>query len=283
MRFAARIGARNIACLALCVAAQLPPTAGADVTIVQLANQGVIIEDGISTRVMIDGLVVEPYSIYGGLPVELHSYFRTASGPFAGIDLALASHQHHEHNQPFHACAFMQNSAGTQFASSAQVLDLMREKCRDFTLKSPRLRILEPQYEQPEILRVKDATVQVFLLTHGSGRDAWLQNFGHLVEIGGMRILHIGDAAAEAADFARAGVDRMNIDIALIPFWYFQPGPGAGIIRRFLDTPHKVALHVPPGELEEVRNLLRTEYPRVVLLENVLDRVQFSVTAPPPP
>ncbi len=65
----------------------------AGVIITQLANQGIIIEDGAgtrdgagdgggdgagnrsSTRIMIDGMVVEPYSVYRGLPPELHPAF----------------------------------------------------------------------------------------------------------------------------------------------------------------------------------------------------------------
>ena len=39
----------------------------ADITVTQLANEGVIISNG-ETRIMIDGMVVEPYSVYGGLP-----------------------------------------------------------------------------------------------------------------------------------------------------------------------------------------------------------------------
>jgi hypothetical protein len=34
----------------------------ADITVTQLANEGVIISDG-ETRIIIDGMVVEPYSI----------------------------------------------------------------------------------------------------------------------------------------------------------------------------------------------------------------------------
>lgn len=270
----------------------------AGVIITQLANQGIIIEDGAgtgdgagdvagdgggdgagnrsSTRIMIDGMVVEPYSVYGGLPPELHPAFEQAAGPFLDIDLALASHQHHDHNQPLYACRFMQSSEGTVFASSAQVMDLMREKCREFTVSSPRIEVIEPQYDVPVTIAAGEAQVTVFLLSHGVGKYARLQNFGHLVDIGGFRVLHIGDAAMDATDYARAGVDEMGVDIALIPFWYFQPGPGPDIVERYLDAPHKVAVHVPPGELEEVKFLLQTEYPDVLLLEDALDEVHFE-------
>ena len=86
----------------------------ADITITQLANEGVIVSDG-ETRIMIDGMVVEPYSVYGGLPAEAATLFEEASGAFAQVDLALASHRHHDHNQPRFACQFMEQSAGTIF------------------------------------------------------------------------------------------------------------------------------------------------------------------------
>jgi L-ascorbate metabolism protein UlaG (beta-lactamase superfamily) len=264
--------------LACAVSAPLP----ADVTITQLANEGVIVTDG-ETRIMIDGMVVETYSIYGGLPPELAPLFEQASGPFSSVALALASHQHHDHNQPRFACKFLQSSATTDFASSAQVLGLMREKCRQFVTTSPRVREIDPQYGEAVHLEAGNAKVTVFLLSHGTRKYAKLQNFGHLLEIGGMRVLHIGDAAMDPTDFARAGLDQVEVDIALIPFWYFQPGPGMQVVDRFLDAPHKIAVHIPPGEMEEIKAYLSEEYPRVMILENTLDQARFSATAPPLP
>ena len=72
--------------------------AQADVTITQLANEGAVIASG-DTRIMIDGMVVEPYAVYGGLPADAVPQFQSASGAFADIDLALVSHRHHEHNE----------------------------------------------------------------------------------------------------------------------------------------------------------------------------------------
>jgi len=129
MLFSVQTGVRLVITVAFC-AFLVAPALRADVLITQLANEGVILSDGKSTAVMIDGLVVEPYSVYGGLPEEAADLYFQASGPFSGIDLALVSHQHHDHNQPDPACKFLQASPGTEFVSSSQVTDLMREKCR---------------------------------------------------------------------------------------------------------------------------------------------------------
>ena len=256
----------------------------ADLTVIQLANEGVILSDGESAQVMIDGLVDEPYSVYGGLPPEIAALYFQAAGPFSGIDLALASHQHHDHNQPASACKFLQKSTETLFVSSDQVVDLMREKCRDFVLTSPRIRIIDPQYGEPVVIEEEGVKVTVFLLSHGVGKYEKLKNFGQLVEIGGMRVLHVGDAEMDPEDFARAGVDKMDIDVALIPFWYFRPGPGTDdIVGKYLNAPYKIAVHIPPGEMLEVKEYLTAEFPRVLILENAIDQARFSPEAPPPP
>jgi L-ascorbate metabolism protein UlaG (beta-lactamase superfamily) len=257
--------------LLLCCSAWLQ----ADVTITQLANEGVILSDGRS-RVMIDGMVVEPYSIYGGLPVEVIPRFNAGSGEFADIGLALVSHRHHDHNQPAAACSFLQASEDTSLRTSEQVIGLIREKCRDFITTSPRVMTIDPQYEAPYRMTFGDVSVTIFPLSHGTRKYAKIQNYGHLVEIGGLRVLHIGDAAMDPTDFERAGLHDVELDVALIPFWFFQPGPGAAVIERFLDAPLKLAVHIPPGEMAEVTEYMAESYPRVQILEQPLEQIRFS-------
>ena len=250
----------------------------ADVMMTQLANEGVILSDG-ETRVMIDGMVVESYSVYGGLDETAAAAFGQASGAFGGIDLALSSHRHHDHNQPAFACQFLQASDETKFVSSPQVLGLMREKCRQLVTSSPRVKEIVPQYGEPVTLKHEDVTVTVFPLSHGTRKYAKIQNYGHLVELGGMKVLHIGDAAMDKADFQKAGLDQIDLDIVLIPFWFFQPGPGADVISQYLDAPLKFAVHIPPGEMEEVKAHMDENFPQVMILENPLQEVSFSSAA----
>ena len=266
------------ACAAL-VLASGPLTA--DITITQLANEGVIVSDG-ETRIIIDGMVVEPYSVYGGLPPDAASLFDQASGAFAGIDLVLASHRHHDHNQPRFACQFMEQSEESQLVSSSQVLGLMREKCRQFITTSPRVKEIDPQYGQPYVFQQGGAEVTVFPLSHGTRKYAKIQNYGHLIRLGGVTVLHIGDAAMDPADFQRAGLEQTHIDVAMIPFWFFQPGPGTEVISQFMDAPLKMAVHIPPGEMEEVQAYMSESFPKVTILDSPLKEVRFISDAPQP-
>lgn len=257
-----RLAARA-ACLFILLAS---PALSAEVVVTQLANGGVILSQG-ETRVMIDGMVVEPYSIYAGLPPEAAADFAAASGVFGGVDLVLASHRHHDHNQPAFACEFMKKSTASQLVTSGEVIGLMREKCRSFVTGSDRLRIVDPQPGQPVVVEQGEARVTIFHLSHGKRKYAKIENFGHLVEIGGIRLLHIGDAAMDPLVFEQAGLSGEVIDVAFIPAWFFQPGPGSAVVERFMNAPLKVAVQVPPDEMAEARAFLDANFEGVVLLD----------------
>jgi len=276
MRCASRVVVEVLLLLGLSASLQ------ADITITKLANAGVILSDG-ETRVMIDGMVVEPYSVYGALPPEAIPSFNQALAEFASVDLALVSHRHHEHNQPEFACDFMQASRSTLLYTSEQVIGLMREKCRDFMTRSPRVHVIDPQYGAPEGIEIPGVKVTVFPLSHGTRKDALIQNFGHLVEMGGVSVLHLGDAAMDAEDFERAGLAQRKIDVALVPFLYFQPGPGTELITKYLNAPLKIAVHIPPGELGEVEAYMAETFPKVVVFERPLQEVRFSAYLSPSP
>ena len=249
----------------------------ADLVITQLANNGVMVTEG-ETRIMIDGMVVESYSVYGGLPPEAASEYKQVSGAFADVDLALVSHRHHDHNQPLYACNFSKASEGTQLVSSSQVLGLMREKCRTFITTSPRVREIDPQYGDPYVFERAGAKITVFPLSHGTRKYARIQNYGHLIEIGGLKVLHIGDAAMDPTDFQRAGLDQIKVDVAMIPFWFFQPGPGADVVASFMNAPMKIAVHIPPKEMAEVQSYMSENFPQVTILERPLQQARFNST-----
>lgn len=275
MRFARAALARALA--ALCLAGP----AAAEVTVTSLANQGVLVSDG-KTRVMVDGLVVEPYALYAGLTPEAAGLFERMEGPFADVDLVLVSHRHHEHNQPAHACRFMERSANARLVTSRQVIDLMREKCRAFINGNPRVRMIDPQPGEAVRLTQGGARVTVFPLSHGTRKFARIQHFGHLVELNGVTVLHVGDAAVDESGFEAAGLHDRVIDVALVPFRYFEPGRGQAIVRRYMDARVKIAVHIPPDELEEVRAWLAETWPGVHVPQGPLEVFEVSAGSTPP-
>ena len=251
----------------------------ADIALTQLANEGVLIDNG-QTRVMIDGMVVEPYSIYAGLPPTAAADFDAVTGLFAGIDLVLVSHRHHDHNQPAFACNFMHESELTTLHTSSQVIGLMREKCREFVTGSPRVAEIDPQPGRPVVIEHGGARVTAYRLSHGRRKYAKIEHLAHLVEMGGVSVLHIGDASMDPPAFDSAGLAGIKADVAIIPFWFFQPGPGAALVEAFLDAPLKLAAHVPPDEAEEARHFLAEQFPHVKMLDP-LERIRVAARVQP--
>jgi hypothetical protein len=177
----------------------------------------------------------------------------------------------------------MRRSEVTTLYTSMQVLDLMRERCRPFVTSSPRIQVIDPTYGVPALIQQDTVEIKAFLLSHGTGKYARLQNFGHLVNIGGLLILHIGDAAMDPADFAVAGLENVQLDAALIPFWFFQPGPGMAVVGRFMKAPRMVAVHIPPNEVAEVRQYLAENFPEVEVLAEPGETISVSARLQPLP
>ena len=107
----------------------------------------------------------------------------------------------------------------------------------------------------------------MFRLSHGKRKYAKIENFGHLVELGGIKVLHIGDAAMDPTDFEEAGLADVKVDVVFIPIWFFQPGPGEAVIKGFMDAALKIAVQVPPDEAAEARLYLAEKFPGVMLLD----------------
>jgi hypothetical protein len=91
-----------------------------------------------------------------------------------------------------------------------------------------------------------------------------------------MSVLHLGDAAMDPAEFERAGLADLELDVALIPLRFFQPGPGAELIGKYLNAPLKIAVHIPPGEVDEVRSYLAEFFPAVQMMDKPMEQLRFQ-------
>lgn len=285
------------------VARPAPPPARA-LHVTALANEGALLRAG-DVAVLIDAFLAEPYSVYGALPEQTLEALLAAAPPFDGVDLALVSHRHGDHLQPAPAARFLRASPGTWLASSPQVLELVREadaalapamaeRAADATdgarptdaapwpdeaagRPTPQPRAVLPEPGQSVRLRRDGLSVDVLRLSHGTGRFAAIQNLGHVIELGGQRVLHVGDAAMDPRRFAPYALAERDLDVALLPFWYFLDEGGRQLVREHLRARHVIACHIPPADLADVRAALAESDPHVL----VPDPLQVFVFEPP--
>ncbi len=217
------------------------------VTITYIANEGVLIahED---SQVLIDGLHRPYRPAYAVLPTEERQHIETAQPPYDEIDVILVSHVHRDH---FHADAVgrhLRHNANAILIASGQVADSVKAYYEEYDAVREQVRTVTPAIGERISMTVKGIEVEVLGLRHGSERFRWVQNLGHIVSIGGKRILHIGDADMTAGNFEAFSLAEANIDIAFIPYWFLESRAGRSIVREVIQPKHVISVHIPPAD-----------------------------------
>lgn len=209
--------------------------------VIWLANEGVLLSVG-TQQVLVDAFIPERYSIYTALPADVAEQLLAGQPPFEAIELALVSHVHRDHFQPDYAQSFLEAHPETRLVSSPQVAALL-----------PAAHAAVDAHFPPagQSSRIEGNDIDVELLNLPHGIDG-MQNLGHVIEIGGYRVLHVGDAEMEPAHFEPYKLQQRRLDVALIPYWYFSSATGRQLIATHLDARLQIAVHIPrPGEDDE--------------------------------
>jgi L-ascorbate metabolism protein UlaG (beta-lactamase superfamily) len=239
------------------------PNASAGLRATYLANEGVLLEAG-ETRIIIDGLH-RPYEPeYATLAEPARNAIEHAAPPWEGIDLLLVSHRHGDHFHPEAVGRHLARAPGTLLVSSAQVADELASNYSGFSRVSARVTSLGWAPGRSETRQFEGAVVTFFGLSHGTGTMATMQNFGHLIEIGGSTALHVGDAEPTAENFAPFNLPARKIDVAFLPWWFLVKAGPLAVVRSQIAPKRIVAVHIGPAESAEVVAELRQHAPDAV-------------------
>jgi L-ascorbate metabolism protein UlaG (beta-lactamase superfamily) len=268
-----------LACLALLALAgwQTPARPAPELELVYLANEGFLVSAG-EHELLIDAFVYEPYGGYAAVPEDVRAAMRAGKPPFDGVELALTSHFHRDHFQVEAAAEFLRAHPETRFLSSPEVVDgLLEELGEDATAE--RVDALLPEAGQASEERVGGTRIQLIRLPHTGGtRTASVQNLGHVLELGGARILHVGDAEVLDPAVDHYDLEERALDVALVPYWWLGDAAGVARARKLTGAKHLVAVHVPPAELAAVKVQLATLDPAILLFERAGESRKLVLT-----
>ena len=115
-----------------------------------------------------------------------------------------------------------------------------------------------------------------FLGLHHSGeRFKDIQNLGHVIEIGGKKLLHIGDADMTAENFSAFNLPQEKIDIAFIPYWFLISPEGRAFVKEQFNPKQIIAVHIPPNDAEEVIKQLKKDLPDAIAFTKILEERNF--------
>jgi len=261
--------------------AEAPPAAEperrgqGEVEITYVGNEGFLLTAD-AGKVLIDALYREGVAGYAVHAPELRAGLEAATPPFDGVDLVLATHFHADH---FDAEAVGEHLAANPraiFVSTEQAVDRMRSSYPGFAEIEGRVRAVYPEEGKKQTVDVPadGISLRVLNLHHGRGRP--IQNLGFLVEVGGVRFLHVGDTEADADDFAIYDLDEEKIDAAFLPHWHLRSAAGAAMVNEQIAPRRVILMHLEPAKAApgdgspELRRI-RERFPEIVAITRPMD------------
>ena len=124
-------------------------------------------------------------------------------------------------------------------------------------------------------MKVSGIEFEILRLSHGTGRHATIQNLGHIVKLGGKKLLHVGDADTAVENFERFNLDEEQIDVAFIPLWFLIGTEGQTIVRDHIKPKHIIAVHISPDESERTLAQAKQAFPGSVAFTTMLEKKAY--------
>jgi L-ascorbate metabolism protein UlaG (beta-lactamase superfamily) len=253
--------------------AALPPQQPT-LEITYIANEGVLIASS-DKQVLIDGLHREYKGDYAFLPTPEREKIETAKAPFDKIDLILVSHMHLDHFHPESVGLHLQHNPKTMLVSSQQVIDEVAKKFKDYETIKTRVMGATPPLKEKVAMKVTGIDFEILGLGHGVGRWGWIQNLGHVIKLGGKKLLHVGDVDASAEIFEKFELDEEGIDIAFLPVWFLLESAGQTVVREHIKPKQIIVVHCSPSEAGDVVRRVKQVFPAAVAFTTLLEKRHY--------
>lgn len=225
--------------------AQTPSPTPSGVRITYLANEGFLITSG-ETKVLIDALFGSGIEGYPVVPAAMREQLEAATGLFAGVDLVLTTHFHRDHFDPQSVARHLRSNPGARYISTHQAVDRLRQ-LPGFKDLERRVTGHWPAEGQRAVIEYEGLRVTLLNLHHGRGRNPPVQNLGFLIELGGLRLLHVGDTEVTLNDVRPYALGDAGIDVFFVPAWYFTYSQWQPLLTE-VDASVRVIMHLAePG------------------------------------
>lgn len=241
LRFIATLTILAIIATAVCVAQER----GA-VELTYIANQGFLIQ-GAGKRILVDALFRDDIG-YAPPAAETLRQLEGAAAPFDELTIVLATHFHRDHFSAASVAAHLRRNPKATFVSVRQATDLLAKEWPAGSQESARILSSTPAPNQKARVTVDGVPIDVMRLKHGN----W-ENTAFLIHLGGKKILHLGDSDGEISNFDAFDLEKEQIDVAMVPYWYFLYDEGMQVLREHIRARQVIAFHIPADTSTDAR------------------------------
>ena len=244
-----------------------------------LGNEGFLLEAE-GRKVLIDALVSRSMPRYVQQDESLRNTLEGAQPPF-DVGLVLATHVHGDHFDARAVATYLRARPEAVFISTEQALSKL-DDLPGFEALKARARAVKPS--PSKFVRLPEFGLTVVDMHHGMDRRPPTQNHGFVLELGGLRILHMGDTEVTAEELEELDLGG-PIDLAFVPGWYLDAQPWKGALDETIQPKKIVVMHLAPGWVDGHSNFqkqsrdrvgrVRSAYPQAIVFERPLEQRQF--------
>ena len=225
-----------------------------------VANEGFLITVG-ARSILIDALFGG--AGYPGMPTgDVLENLRAARFPFDRVGLVLATHTHPDHFEPSVAGRFLARNPKALLAGPVEASIQLALYAPEFPDIEDRIVGCRHEWGRTIDLRAGGARLRILGLRHADEVNFNTPHQAYLIELGGYRLLHLGDALPTAENFEPFDwLEKMPVDVALVPEWFLRDPGGTALVGRFIKARRFLFIHINPGAEDRVLSLARKGFP----------------------
>ena len=196
--------------------------------------------------VLIDALFRDGVRGYETVNGTMREALEQSIGAFGGVELVLASHHHPDHFDARAVLRHLRHNPIGSFVSTRQAAAMLEAA----STGEPELKVMErvdavwPEEGRDSVLSFDDIELRALNLHHGRDFDPPVENLGLLVNVGGFKVLHVGDTEAGVEEFAQYELAGEGIHVAFLPYWKLLDDEGERLLHA-IEADRVVAIHVP--------------------------------------
>lgn len=209
--------------------------------ITPIANAGVLISYK-HRKILIDGIHREPTPPFESVQSDLLERVIEGQDPFAVVDIALFTHDHKDHFDLSSTIRFIEKNEKVLVYGPEKLCIKLRNRLQnDFD----RRRVIHADISGTSREFGEGIRIRSLSIPHEGKQYSDVVNIAYKVELFGIKILHLGDAALNAMASTNYKVLTDDVDLALLNFPFLTLERGRQIISEVIQPQKVYVLHLP--------------------------------------
>ena len=248
--------------------------ADSGLAITYIANEGFFVEaDG--KGVLIDALFREGVRGYQRIDLDLILKLEKAESPFNRTHLILITHLHKDHFDARSVGLHLKNNVFAKAVAGTEITQLLRDQFSEAFMVEDRVLGVTPAWKEARDLMVSGIKVRAMRMRHGWPKNYPLHHLGFILELGGKKLLHVGDLEIIPENFEPFDLVDEKIDIAFLPYWMLINEEGAAIVNQLVKPKTIIAMHVMPNQLGQITRDVHRMFPAAIIASEPLQKFMF--------